>query len=387
MQLVNVRRCIIAFVLAVLSTPLIAAAQADLTSRIEGLLIGGIIGDAAGGPDEFQDPEQSVWTSTDAVLTSEGIAELRARFRLKPYTRRPYPESYAQWRADSPPGTITDDSRFKILFFNSLAETGRPDRLAFARALLAWRADTLGVYGTLPREWLDEFAYAARWELGERDPRIARPPGRQWGGLPTMAGQMPFLPVAAFYPGDPEAAYKTTWEIDFIDNGIGFDLNAGLVAGLAAALAPGATWESVEAAMRDTDPYRVREVPWVERRLDRWLDIAHAAARESEGRAARLFAILERELDAEQWWEAWVPMTVVFACADLTDRDPLATLQLIMEFGHDTDSYMQVAGALFGALHGKEVFPEDIRATISERLLADYGVSVEGWMELIDEHR
>jgi hypothetical protein len=363
--------------------PMTATAQPDLASKIEGLLIGALIGDAAGGPDEFLDPEQSVWTATDALLTEEGIADLRRRFRLKPYFRRPFPESYAQWRADAPAGTITDDSRFKILFFNSLAETGRPDRLAFARALLAWHADTLGVYGTLPREWLDEFAFAARWELGERDPRIARPPGRQWGGLPTMAGQMPFLPVAAFHPGDPEAAYKTTWEIDFIDNGIGFDMNAGLVAGLAAALTPGATWGSVEAAMRATDPYRVREVPWVERRLERWLDIAHAAVRESEGRAVRLFAFLERELDAEQWWEAWVPMTVVFAFAELARYDPLATLQLIMEFGHDTDSYMQVAGALFGALHGKEVFPEDIRTTVSGRLMVDYGVSLEEWVERI----
>jgi hypothetical protein len=363
--------------------PMTATAQPDLASKIEGLLIGALIGDAAGGPDEFLDPEQSVWTATDALLTEEGIADLRRRFRLKPYFRRPFPESYAQWRADAPAGTITDDSRFKILFFNSLAETGRPDRLAIARALLAWHADTLGVYGTLPREWLDEFAFAARWELGERDPRIARPPGRQWGGLPTMAGQMPFLPVAAFHPGDPEAAYKTTWEIDFIDNGIGFDMNAGLVAGLAAALTPGATWGSVEAAMRATDPYRVREVPWVERRLERWLDIAHAAVRESEGRAVRLFAFLERELDAEQWWEAWVPMTVVFAFAELARYDPLATLQLIMEFGHDTDSYMQVAGALFGALHGKEVFPEDIRTTVSGRLMVDYGVSLEEWVERI----
>ncbi|MEZ4702930.1 MAG: ADP-ribosylglycohydrolase family protein [Rhodothermales bacterium] len=363
--------------------PATVLAQSATAPRIEGLLIGALIGDAAGGPDEFQTPERSGWTAGDGPLTDEGIAALRARFRLKPYTRRPEPEPYAHWLPDAPPGTVTDDSRFKILFFRSLAETGRPDRLAFARTLLAWRADTTGRYGDLPRQWLDEFAYAARWELGERDPALARPPDRQWGGIPTMAGQMPFLPLAAFHPGDPEAAYRAVWAIDFMDTGYGLDLNAALVAGLAEALAPDATWASIEAAMRETDPFGYGDAPWVQRRLDRWLDFAHDAVRRADGRPARLFAILDAELQAEQWWEAWVPMTVVFACAELARYDALATLQLIMEFGHDTDSYMEVAGALFGALHGAEVFPEAIRVTVEARLLADYGVTVEDWLRRI----
>ncbi len=368
------------FVFLLILLPLPAAAQPHLSARIEGLLIGALIGDAAGGPDEFQAPEQSVWTRTDTVLSDAGIAALRDRFALKPYTRRPFPEPYAHWTADAPPGTVTDDSRFKLLFFQSLEETGRPDRDAFARAILTWHADTTGRYGSLPREWLDEFAYAARWVLGERDLRRALPPERQWGGLPTMAGQMPFLPIAAFHPGDPDAAYRTTWEVDFLDNGVGRDINAGVVAGLAAALAPDASWASVEQAIRETDPFGFAEVPWVQRRATRWLDVAHNAVAQSDGRARRLFAALEATLEAEQWWEAWVPLTVTIACAELARHDPLATMQLIMEFGHDTDSYMQVAGALFGALHGQDVFPDDIQHTLRRRLSDDYEVDLDDWM-------
>lgn len=365
------------------TVPGTACAQPSLDDRIEGLLIGALIGDAAGGPDEFQAPDRSVWTRTDVTLNAEGRAALAARFRLKPYTRRPNPESYGQWLANAPAGTVTDDSRFKIMFFESLKTSGKPSREAFAEALLAWHADTTSVYGDLPRQWLDEFAYAARWELGERDLRIARPPERQWGGIPTMAGQMPFLPIAALTPGQPAKAYSITWEMDFLDNGIGRDLNAALVAGLAAALSPNASWSSVEAAMRTTDPFGFGEIDWVSRRMSRWLDKAADIAARSENRPARLYQLLEEELDAETWWEAWVPMTVVFAAVRVASYDPLATMQLIMEFGHDTDSYMQVAGALFGALHGAEVFPAAMRRTVASRLMADYNVAVSDWMQVL----
>lgn len=352
-------------------------------NRVEGLLIGSLIGDAAGGPDEFQSPDRSIWTQVDTVLSSQGLTELAARFRLKPYSRRPHPESYGQWLADAPAGTVTDDSRFKVMLFRSLEDAGQPDRLAFAQALLAWHADSTSKYGSLPQQWLDEFAYAARWELGERDPARARPPERQWGGIPTMAGQMPFLPLAAIAPANPERAYQMTWDMDFMDNGIGRDLNAALVAGLAEALAPHASWITIEEAMRSTDPYGFGEIAWVPRRLNRWLDKAHDIAKRSEGRPFRLFQLLEAELNAETWWEAWVPMTVVFACAEVASYHPLATMQLIMEFGRDTDSYMQVAGAIFGALYGATIFPEDMRETVDTRLKEDYGVSVDDWVEIV----
>ncbi|MEM8488219.1 MAG: ADP-ribosylglycohydrolase family protein [Bacteroidota bacterium] len=370
-------------ILACCTVSAVDAQPAD-PARIEGLLVGALLGDAAGGPDEFQKPEQSIWTQTDTVLSAAGIQSLADRFKLKPYTRRPNPESYGQWRANAPAGTVTDDSRFKIIFFQSLEAAGKPSRRHFAEALLNWYADSTSVYGTLPQLWLAEFAYAARWELGERDPERARPPERQWGGIPTMAGQMPFLPIAALVPGQPGLAYTLTWEMDFMDNGVARDMNAALVAGLAAALAPDATWMTVEAAMRETDPYGFGEIDWVPRRLDRWLDVAEDVARRAEGRPHQLFRLLEQELNAETWWEAWVPMTVVFACARMTDYNPLATLQLIMEFGYDTDSYMQVAGALFGALHGAEVFPAAMRTLIARRLQEDYQVSPAAWMDLIE---
>ena len=385
MNKANLRQTYIRFIFLglLLNISHVMAAQPSLESRIEGLLIGALIGDAAGGPDEFQTPNRSIWTRTDTILTHQGRAELASRFRLKPYTRRPNPEPYGQWSSNAPAGTFTDDSRFKIMLFKSLEAAGKPDRKAFAKALLAWHADSTSEYGTLPQEWLDEFAYAARWELGERDPERARPPERQWGGIPTMAGQMPFLPLAALAPNNPAKAYLLTWEMDFMDNGIGQDMNAALVAGLSAALAPNADWPTVEMAMRTTDPFGFGEIDWVERRLTRWLDRAHDMAERAEKRPARLYRLFEEELGAETWWEAWVPMTVVFACAHLAEYDPLATMQLILEFGRDTDSYLQVAGALFGALHGADVFPIEMREIVVGRLELDYHASLEAWKKTL----
>ncbi|MEM6783670.1 MAG: ADP-ribosylglycohydrolase family protein, partial [Bacteroidota bacterium] len=345
-------------------------------------LIGALIGDAAGGPVEFQPAQRGPWTATDAVLSAEGRAALAAAFRLRPYTTDAAP--YAQWEDQAPPGTVTDDSRFKVLFFEALAraEGTLPDRATFAQVVLDAHADTTGPHAALRRAWLDEFAYAARWVLGERD-EGARPPARAWGGIPTMAGQMPFLPIAALHPGDPEAAYRAVWALDFLDNGIARDLNAALVAGLAAALDDGATWARIEAAMRATDPFGFGEVPWVPRRLDGWLDVAHAAVAEAEGRPARLYAALERDLQAETWWDAWVPMVVVFACVELAQHDPLAAMQLVLEFGYDTDSYLQVVGAFVGALHGPEVFPAPMRATVEAHLERAHGVTLAEWLTLL----
>jgi hypothetical protein len=314
-------------------------------------------------------------------LDGESLFQLAQEFHigLSPRGQEPY----GPW--SSVAGTLTDDSRFKSMFFDHLESSAGPSSLGFAREILAFPSGRGARFRDLSQSWLAEFQYAAWWVIG--DSVRGLPPERGWGGIPTMAGQMPFLPVAALRPGQPEAAYRLVWELDFMDNGIARDLNAGLVAGLAAALAPGADWDSVESAIRSTDPYRFGEVPWVPRRTDEWLDVASEAAAFADGRPDRLYEFLEQHLEARTWWEAWVPMVVVFSAARVAQYDPLATMQVILEFGHDTDSYLQVAGAFFGALHGAGVFPDVLRETVRSALAADYDDSVDRWMDLVRRYR
>ena len=350
-------------------------------NKIEGLLIGSAIGDAAGGPVEFVHPPlRSRWTTTDEAVTEEALEGLAGLFRLRSYPKDTEP--FAQWEPYGPPGTITDDTRFKMILFNNLKNyNGKLTRETFAQSVLDFRDELPEKYRENYDAWIPEIEYATRWALGERE--NAYPVERIWGGIPTMEGQMPFLPVAALNPDNPEWCYLKTYELGYFDIGVAKDMNSALVAGLARALQPDGSWENMEEAMRTVDPYRYNHTLYVSRELTKWLDRAHQFVERADGNIAKLFTILENELQTTYWWEAWVPIVVVFTVAELANYHPLASMQIILEFGHDTDSYAQVMGAIMGAIHGKEVFPEEIRKTVNGQMKEQFNQDVDDWLELL----
>ncbi|MEO0632328.1 MAG: ADP-ribosylglycohydrolase family protein, partial [Planctomycetota bacterium] len=220
----------------------------DIDDRVRGMLLGGMIGDAAGGPVEFVASDR--WDHADVPFVAwaagerlpQDLAEYGDGLELVTYDLfRPSPEGYAHWFADAPAGTLTDDTRHKAVLIDALrtsAELGREVTaadLALSYVEFVNTATATG-FGELADEGLGEYVLAARWVLGERDANTALPPERMWGGLGTCAGQMALPPIAAVHPGDPEAAYVAAYEIAFIDNGAARDLNAAIVAGLAEAL-------------------------------------------------------------------------------------------------------------------------------------------------------
>lgn len=351
--------------------------------KIEGMLVGSAIGDAAGGPVEFVHPPlRSQWTSNDKPLSGEGLEELAKLFKLRPYPKQAEP--FAQWEAYGPAGTITDDTRFKMIFFNSLRDNGKElTQEDFARSVLDFRNELPEMYRDNYDQWIPEIEYATRWALGERE--NAFPEERIWGGIPTMEGQMPFLPVAALHPEDPGWCYRKTYELAYFDIGVAKDINSALVAGLARALQPDGSWEKMEEAMRMVDPYKYNQTLYVNRELTQWLDRAHSMAERSGGNVKKLFSILENELKTTYWWEAWVPIVVVFAVAEVAQYHPMASMQIILEFGHDTDSYAQVMGAIMGAIHGKEVFPEEMRKTVNRQMQEQFDQDVNTWMDLLNK--
>lgn len=382
----------------------------DLRDRTRGLLLGTTLGDALGGPVEFQSPE-AVAKLPDAPkrwkegepLDAAARTATAARLRLRPYAPlRSKPESYAMWNAYAPPGTITDDTRHKLILLEALRVAANEDKDLDARGLAQAYLDWLRQpvlqekegYPALAADWLEEWHLSARWILGERDLGKARPPERMWQGLPTCCGQMTLLPLAALFPGQPERAYLAAWHLGWFDNGFGKDLNAALVAGLATALvtpvdpeSPKTAWNAVIASMRETDPLGYRKIRWSTRAVDRWLDLAVRLAGEARREPARLFAALEKEFQSTIKWEAQVPVVVAFACATLADHDPLAALQLSLEWGHDTDSYAALLGAFVGALHGTAVFPADWREAVTTRLRADLDFDLETAAAFLDELR
>jgi ADP-ribosylglycohydrolase len=382
----------------------------SLDDRIRGLLLGSFLGDALGGPIEFQDPKRVAelpnppkrW-SPDEILDAAACRVTTGRLVLRSYRDlRPQPEPFAHWAFAAPPGTVTDDSRHKMVLLDGLRRALETDQWPFdsrrlAQAYLDW--PTRGPVRSRPElmalrnEWLAEWEFASRWHLGERDLSRALPPERIWNGLPTCCGQMSLLPLAALFPGNPAGAYRAAYALGLFDNGWGKDLNAAVVAGLARALVvppdlpPATSWRIIFDAMRQTDPFRYGQIPWVTRSVDHWLDLALTAAQEADRRPARLFARLNETFRLAIKWEAQVPFTLTFACLALADLDPLASLQLSLEWGHDTDSYAQLLGAFIGARHGTALFSNALRAPVLDRLEADYGVRLHDWVEVLGQIR
>lgn len=285
----------------------------SMNSKIYGMLIGSAIGDAAGGPVEFVHPPlRSHWSTCDQKISREGIEELGKLFKLRPYPKDVEP--FAQWEAFGPEGTITDDTRFKMILFSTLKNfDGALTMENFAQSVLDFREELPEDYRDNYDRWIPEIAYATNWALGERENSF--PTERIWGGIPTMEGQMPFLPIAALNPENPEWCYLKSYELGYFDIGIAKDINSALVAGL-----------------------------------------------------------------------AWVPVVVVMACAEIVDYDPLASMQLMIEFGHDTDSYAQVMGAVMGAIHGSEIWSEEMRDTVNHRMKEQFNQNVDDWMLLIHKY-
>lgn len=376
------------------------------SDRIEGLLIGSFIGDALGGPIEFQSAEAvqriqhptKVW-GRDERLDARCLDDAIARLRLISYQElRPEPESYAHWTKNAPAGTITDDSRHKLILLHALQMSNSGNRWPltlddYARAHLEWGGLDLiksrPGYHDLCADWLREWEQGARWVLGDRDLARALPPERMWAGLPTCSGQMALLPLAALHAGDPVSAYQAAYNLGFFDNGFGKDLNAALVGGLATALTSPEIpdgmypWETVTSTMRTVDPYRYGDIPWVTRPVIRWMDLADRLADAAEGCPRALFEGFEREFKNTIKWEAQVPFVVTFALLKLCAEKPLAALQLSIEWGHDTDSYSQLVGAFLGARYGASIFPQEMRTRVREQLLLDYDFHIDHAVNLL----
>lgn len=336
--------------------------KATLLERRQGFLVGAVLGDALGGPYEFQNVQ-----NPDCInLSKYGIA----------------PTAYGQW--NNAVGSVTDDTRLKIIFFNTLKYQPKLSADNFAREVLMFADRIPGKYGVLCKEWLQEIKMAAQWQLGEKNEKLALPPDRLWAGTPSIAGQMALIPLASLYPDDPEKAYRKAWEMNIFDTGFSKDLNASVIAGLSHAMSESATWKSIEETMLATDPFRFGGSSYGNRSIKKWIDVAHESVRFADGSKEKLFLTLEENLHADMWWESWVPITVVLACAELANYEPRKSMEFVLQFGHDTDSYAQLMGAFLGALHGEQVFESSDIEILNNRLREDYNTDIWEWFELME---
>lgn len=380
------------------------------SDRQRGLLLGGLIGDAIGGPIEFSDSPRLKtllcnardWRN-DETVTPDRLKQLSQTVPLLDYRAlRPSPAPYGQWKEDAQAGTLTDDSRHKIVLLRAMARSNQENRalskLDIAKGFLSFKAspsrgDSAEIEA-LNDEGFREYRLASRWMLGERDLRVARPVERLWAGVNNCSGQMMFPPLAACYPGNPIDAYRATYELDFIDSPMARDMASALVAGLAAALAedldkasPKDRIEVMLAAIRETDPYGYADVPFAGRQLSKWLSKSDELVDRSSGSPKTLFRLLETEGKPVYWWDAHFTLLVPLSILALCNYDPLAAMHLTLDFGHDTDSYAQVLGCIIGAAWGTSVFPDKMVTAVEKTLSEDYEENVDSWLVALSDAR
>lgn len=389
----------------------------DATDRVEGLLLGGLVGDALGGPVEFHSDPRSLelcqarsWE--DQTLTEERLQELASTLVLLPYAGiRDGVAPYGPWQKSAPAGTLTDDSRHKIVLLRAVRRllnrsardsdgAGRAVRLKktdIARQMIDFQARPAGGDSAqiqqLNAEGFREYRLASRWLLGERDPGLALPVERLWGGVNNCSGQMMFPPLAACFPGRPEEAYKTAWDLDFIDAPAARDMLAALVAGLAEILhprydmtSPEEKFAALRQTMESTDPYRQSKIPFAGRQLSKWLQTADQLVDRAQGSPRRLFRLLEEDGKPVYWWDAHFTLLVPLTIFRLCRFNPLAALHLTLDFGHDTDSYAQVLGCLAGAIYGASVFPASLQKAVRGTLQSDYEEDVSQWLITLQDY-
>ena len=225
----------------------VAADASTVRAHALGLLYGSVLGDALGGPIEFLDADTTTglcgarrWPD-DRRLTPDIRGTLASTIPLLDYARlRPDPAPYGPWRRSARPGTITDDTRHKIVLLRALRRSLEAHRSLTAEDIalgfLEFRPEGMDAASieTLVEEGLREYRLAARWILGERDRSVARPVERLWGGVDNCSGQMMFPPLAIAWAGMPVRAYEQTFALDFIDTPMAKDITAAIVAGLSA---------------------------------------------------------------------------------------------------------------------------------------------------------
>ncbi|MBL0356424.1 MAG: ADP-ribosylglycohydrolase family protein [Chitinophagaceae bacterium] len=379
-------------------------------NKIKGLILGSCIGDALGGPIEFQGhPEiqaspgpPKLWTDTNDLINDAALKAAAGRLYLRSYKYvLPFAQPYGCWASNAPPGSVTDDSRHKFILLHMLRKAIQQQQfpvnnITLADAYLSWsKSKTIKThpgYDTLCPQWLGESYKAINWLKGNREAGKAYPLERLWNGIPTCYGQMALTPLAALYPGQPEKAYLSAYNLAWFDNGFAKDMIAAINAGLAKALTLDPTkmtneqlWTEVINTMKDTDPYDYKKIPWCERQVERWLNLADYYVKEANGSPAKLFALLDKEFMYTTKWEAQVPYTLIFCCLKICKYDPLAALQMSIEWGNDHDSYAQLLGAFVGAIYGIDIFPANMTVTVAERVKLDYNEDCNEWINLMQQ--
>jgi ADP-ribosylglycohydrolase len=313
--------------------------SAEARSRALGALYGLAIGDALGMPTQ-----------------SLSRAEIVARYGPLVTTFWPGPPDHPL-AAGRPAGTVTDDTEQAVLLARLVVESrGRVDAGELARRLLAWEESmrargSLDLLGPSTRRALAALAGGADIEQAGR-----------FGA--TNGAAMRVMPVGiATAPGDLGLLVDRVVGASRVTHNTGIAL-AGAAA-VAAAVSAGIDGIPLAGAME----LAVSAAASAAGR-GHWVAGADVASR--IGWAAGLAAGLDRDqvidvvarlVGTSLATQESVP--AAFAVAAANPADPWLACQIAASLGGDCDTIAAMTGAICGACHGAEAFPQQARDTVA----------------------
>lgn len=336
--------------------------------KVMGFLIGSAIGDAMGAPTEM-------WSREDIKKVYGFVDGLDDMIRTKS------PEGV--WQTNLPAGGTTDDTRWKVLLLDYLAEEGyghHPKKFTetlhgLYEAYLEESRESTEVNAIelenslMKSQWLLEWNKVSEaYLLGDLDAYIASL-GKFYGGEMVCAGLLYSPAFGLLYPKQPEQAYLTAFNHSIFDLGYAKDLSA-----ISAAMVAIGMDTEVKADSLITPVFMDPEGFFESRLVGRtayqiWLkakgisDEARSLDSLNQGNLfyppalLKAYELLDQNLQDMPFHAGEISLQV-FTAMIFSDFDFLKTLVFLTNYGRDNDTTAALAGAILGTYYGFSHLPE-----------------------------
>jgi len=317
-------------------------------SRVRGCLLGGAIGDALGGPVEFESGRE--------ILTEH------------PELLRTFVSGGSGW----PPGTVTDDTQMTLFTIEGLIQAGVReqglDLAAVHHAYDRW-LDTQLLPG--PSGERDGWLQGEQWLYARRAPgntclqALTAARGTPYGGqaVNDSKGCGGVMRVAPF--GLLPESFSTEWVFDAASEAAGFThghpsgkLASGALAAIIHEICGGAT---LDAALDTTAALLATRDGHEE------TSTALAAARQQAASGSGHGPDRVEELGGGWVAEEALAIPVYAALAYPEPEQMLDALALAVTHSGDSDSTGAICGNILGALHGEAALPAELASTVEGR--------------------
>ncbi|HJN18527.1 MAG TPA: ADP-ribosylglycohydrolase family protein, partial [Armatimonadota bacterium] len=241
------------------------------------------------------------------------------------------------------------------------------------------------------RSWLGLWEAPSRGVLGQASehypgvpPSVLR--DRSLGlNFPTLIGLITLTTAGVLFPGDPEQAYRATYETNFLDIGYAKEAVSLLCAAIAAAI----TSDSPAGAVREAialDPYSLGGPfggPLMREKLPGLIDRVPLGVPDEV-----LAEHLSRALDGMHPFDPYKTLAIAVAGVLARPTDPFRAILIAANHRAinadgslgallDIDCYGCVAGALAGAVAGDAAFPDRMLDQVVAANREVYGFDLE----------